>query len=45
MLMRHERQTWRIPAQYKYPLLLLLLLLLLLFPHDHNVSPSAVWSL
>ena len=22
MLMRHERQTWRIPAQYKCPLLL-----------------------
>ena len=26
MFMRHERQTWRIPAQYKCPLLLLLLL-------------------
>ena len=26
MFMRHERQTWRIPAQYECPLLLLLLL-------------------
>ena len=30
MSMRHERQTWRIPAQYKCPLLLLLLLLLVI---------------
>ena len=30
MFMRHERQTWRIPAQYKCPLLLLFIMMMLL---------------